>query len=298
MVLRPTRRRRRTNTPLRAGRVRPRGERGAILVLAALLLVAMLTMSAIAIDLSNARQQRRQSQGSADAAALAGAQDLPDAAAVVATVKDYALDNFGIAAPAWIGCTDPDHLPELPDSANSDTCISIDEAFSRVRVRLPVKEVPTYFAGVIGINTVSVSAEAVAEAQLKRDDRIIPATVAAASGSGNICIENGGNDSACAARTTGNFGSFDSRRTKLYLPNQNAAGRLAAHQLLHGRGPRPVHLRHRGLQGLRRRQQDTVHHHQHRQRHRRQPPDPLHRQRRPAPHRRRDRQRPDQHQRR
>ena len=222
MVLRPTQRRLRTNTPHRAGRVRPRGERGAILVLAALLLVAMLTMSAIAIDLSNARQQRRQSQGSADAAALAGAQDLPDAAAVVATVKAYALDNFGIAAPAWIGCTDPDHLPELPDSANSDTCISIDEAFSRVRVRLPVKEVPTYFAGVIGINSVSVSAEAVAEAQLKRDDRIIPATVAAASGSGNICIENGGNDAACAARTTGNFGSFDSRRTKLYLPNQNA----------------------------------------------------------------------------
>jgi hypothetical protein len=202
-------------------RHRRRDERGAFLVMAALVLTAMMAMAAIAIDLANARQERRQSQASSDAAALAAAQDLPDAAAVVATAKAYAWRNDGVPASAWIGCEDPGHLAQRPDLGNDNDCISIDAAFARVRVRVPVKDVDTYFGSVAGIDSIGVTADATAEAKLKRDDRIIPATVAAASGSGNICIENGGNDSACASRSSGNFGSFDSRRTGLYLPSQN-----------------------------------------------------------------------------
>ena len=201
-------------------RRRRRGdERGAILVLAALLLVSMLTMAAIAVDLANARQQRRQSQATADAAALAAAQDLPDPAEVVATAKQYVQQDFGVPASAWVGCKDADRLANLPDLSNSDECISIDEAFTRVRVRVPDKDVPTYFAGVIGIADVTVAADATAEAKLKRDDRIIPATVAAASGSGNLCIENGGEKTGCGAR--GNFGSFDARRMTLFKPSSS-----------------------------------------------------------------------------
>ena len=201
---------------------RPRDERGAFLIIAALLLVAMLTVAAIAVDLANARQQRRQSQATADSAALAAAQDLPDPAKVVATAKAYVQQNFDLPASAWVGCTDPEHLSNMADLTNSNQCISIDEAFSRVRVRVPVKAVKTFFAGVIGVDAVDVSADAVAEAKLKRDDRIIPATVAAASGSGNLCIENGGNNVGCASRTSGNFGSFDARRVSLFKPTSNA----------------------------------------------------------------------------
>jgi hypothetical protein len=78
-----------------------------------------------------------------------------------------------------------------------------------VRVRVPDKAVPTYFAGVIGVDAVDVTADAVAEAKLKRDDRIIPATVAASSGV------------SCAQRTSGNFGSFDARRVTLFKPTSN-----------------------------------------------------------------------------
>ena len=196
-------------------------QRGATLVLAALLMIALLAMSAVAVDLTNARQVRRRAQGSADAAALAGAQDLPDPNLVVATVKDYAQRNFGTQSSEWFGCTDPDHLTELPDNQNTNQCISIDEPSARVRVKLPVREVATTFGRVVGTDDIAVGASAVAEADLLRDDRIIPATVAASAGSGNICIENGGNDSGCASRTNGNFGSFDSRRTSLYLPNSS-----------------------------------------------------------------------------
>ena len=201
---------------------RRRDERGAFLVLAVFVLIAMLAMSAIAVDLSNARQQRRQSQATADAAALAAAQDLPDPAKVVTTVKSYVLKNFSVPASAWIGCTDPDRLSSQPDGANSNQCISIDESFSRVRVRVPDKNVKTYFAGMVGISDLPVNADAIAEATLKRDDRIIPATVAASTGSGLTCIENGGaNVAPCNKATTGNFGSFDAPRLNIYKPTAN-----------------------------------------------------------------------------
>ena len=218
MVLTPLRTRARLAARRRGGR----GERGAILVVAALLMTSMLAMSAIAIDLANARQHQRQARGSADAAALAGAQDLPEPAKVVATVKEYAADNFDTSAAAWNGCSDPEHLPETPDIGNGNTCISIDEAFSRVRVRLPQRQVPTYFAGVIGIDDVPVSAAATAEAKLKRDDRIIPATIAASTGTGHTCIENGGSNVApCDKSTSGNFGSFNAPRLSIYKPTSS-----------------------------------------------------------------------------
>ncbi len=217
MVL--NRSRRHPGVPAGPRRLRRRDERGAILVMAALLMVALLAMSAVAVDLANARQQHRKAQGSADAAALAAAQDLPNPATVVATAKEYALANFDTPASAWVGCTDPEHLAETPDIGASNTCISIDEAFSRVRVRLPRTAVETYFAKVIGVDAVHVSAAATAEAKLTRDDRIIPATVAAASGSGNSCIENGGaNVAPCDRSTSGNFGSFNAPRLRLYEP--------------------------------------------------------------------------------
>ena len=86
----------------------------AILVVAALMMTALLAMSALAIDIANARQQQRQAQGSADAAALAAAQDLPDPNAAVATVKQYAADNFDTAPAAWNGCRTPTTLPSYP----------------------------------------------------------------------------------------------------------------------------------------------------------------------------------------
>jgi hypothetical protein len=207
---------------LRAVRARSRArrdERGAILVIAALVLTALLTMSALAVDLANARQQQRQAQGSADAAALAAAQDLPDPARVVATAKQYAAENFDVSPAAWSGCKDPDRLAELPDIASGNECISIDEAFSRVRVRVPFRPVETAFAKVIGIDDVPVSGSATAEAKLTRDDRIIPATVAAATGSGNNCIETDGSaPPPCDRNVSGNFGSFNAPRLRIYEP--------------------------------------------------------------------------------
>jgi Flp pilus assembly protein TadG len=50
-----------------------RDEQGVTMILWVLLLVGLLTIVAIVIDLGNARQQKRELQNAADAAALAGA---------------------------------------------------------------------------------------------------------------------------------------------------------------------------------------------------------------------------------
>jgi hypothetical protein len=70
-----------------------RGERGQVLLIVILALVALLGVAAFAIDVGYAYYAKRQLQSAADAAALAGAQDLPDAAAATATAQSYAAAN-------------------------------------------------------------------------------------------------------------------------------------------------------------------------------------------------------------
>jgi Flp pilus assembly protein TadG len=72
---------------------RARGERGQILAVVALALVALLGVCAFAIDVGYAYYAKRQLQSATDAAALAGAQDLPVAATAIATATSYAAAN-------------------------------------------------------------------------------------------------------------------------------------------------------------------------------------------------------------
>jgi Flp pilus assembly protein TadG len=72
---------------------RGRGERGQILPVVTLALIALLGISAFAIDVGYAYYAKRQLQSATDAAALAGAQDLPTAATAIATATSYAAAN-------------------------------------------------------------------------------------------------------------------------------------------------------------------------------------------------------------
>jgi Flp pilus assembly protein TadG len=80
---------------------RRRGERGQILPVVTLALIALLGISAFAIDVGYAYYAKRQLQSATDAAALAGAQDLPTATTAIATAKTYAAANV----PASISAT-------------------------------------------------------------------------------------------------------------------------------------------------------------------------------------------------
>lgn len=142
-----------------------RDQRGTIAILVGLLALVLFGMAAIVIDLSHARDSRRQAQNGADAAALAAANKLyltdylnPDFAAAVTEAKNYAANNYNIPAAAWDSCTDSSKLAYVP--TGSTPCISFDAAVkpTTVRVRLPYTSVGTPFAKIFNVDKVDVAA--------------------------------------------------------------------------------------------------------------------------------------------
>jgi Flp pilus assembly protein TadG len=194
-------------------------ESGVYAVVLVLLTTLLLGVSALAVDLANARLVRTQAQNTVDSAVLAAAQDLPNEAKVVQTVKAYALDNFKLPASAWAGCVDADSLDVAIDTDTTNDCITTDSARSRLRVRLPITQMRTSFGRSIGVETVNIRATAEAEVLLSRDNRIIPAAVTSAAGTGLMCMESGGANTACGNSESGNFGSIESPRINIHFPS-------------------------------------------------------------------------------
>src|SRR4051794_25651998 len=71
------------------GSTRTNDEQGQVLVLVVVALVALLGMCAFVIDLGYLYWNQRNLQASADAAALAGAMELPDASQSVLVAKQF-----------------------------------------------------------------------------------------------------------------------------------------------------------------------------------------------------------------
>jgi Flp pilus assembly protein TadG len=77
-----------------------RGERGQVFALLPFLIAVLVGMTSLVIDGGSWLRTHRQVQTAADAAALAGAQDIPNQTTARATAIDYAQQNFsGLAAP-------------------------------------------------------------------------------------------------------------------------------------------------------------------------------------------------------
>lgn len=160
-------------------RRRRSGERGAILVFVAPLFLAIFAITALVVDIGNARQEARHVQGSVDAASLAGARELPLAAASPAAAnraKEQAAKNINInitgssVIPGSVTCTGT-----VP--ANS-ACYSIGNAevvvatpyldapagapanFNLVFVRV-CRPTATFFASTIGATSPEVCRDAV-----------------------------------------------------------------------------------------------------------------------------------------
>ena len=91
---------------LRRGRARRRDDRGAIAVVFALTCVLLFGLAAVAVDLGNAYQRKREVQSQADVAALAAAAHLPDQAAVLAAVCRSASLNTKVGQGA-LDCSSP-----------------------------------------------------------------------------------------------------------------------------------------------------------------------------------------------
>jgi Flp pilus assembly protein TadG len=127
---------------------RVRGERGQALVLTVLPLVSLLGAAALALDVGSWFRQKRQDQIVVDAAALAGAQALPDDPSKAITLAlDYASKN-GVTLPAG-------HVSISSGVMANDT---ISVAYNA--------PAPTFFAHVFGLNSVNVGADAAARSDV------------------------------------------------------------------------------------------------------------------------------------
>ncbi len=140
-------------------------ERGQSLVLMAGLLIGLLGMAALVIDLGNVYFSYRQLQAATDAAALAGAEDLPNTTASV-TATTYSSANVGnknynssqsvmtnVTETATLQCLTTTQVPCLPPSGMNAIVVT------------ETAKVKTTFAKLFGVSSVNISATATGSAK-------------------------------------------------------------------------------------------------------------------------------------
>ncbi|MGD0167369.1 MAG: pilus assembly protein TadG-related protein [Gaiellaceae bacterium] len=163
-------------------------EEGQTVVLAVIAMVALLALAAFAIDVGYVYYAHRSLQASADAAALAGAQKLPDASAATATAKQFGT-----------GATGKNQLRNIGDVTESITtkCLSSLPGCNPVNavVAQETAQVPTFFARVLGISSMTVTAKATACSYCGVKPLDIMLVV---DRTGSMCMDHwGNNDPAC-----------------------------------------------------------------------------------------------------
>jgi hypothetical protein len=146
-------------------RRRTDGERGAVLVHAAIAMLGLMAFNALVIDYGALYLSRSQAQNAADAAALAGAlslaiddpDDIPRAQSAAAAAG---LTNLVLGEPPSIDpATDVTLIPCPPGSPGlPDTCIRANVYRSAARTNA----LPTFFAQIMGITSQDIRATATA----------------------------------------------------------------------------------------------------------------------------------------
>jgi type II secretory pathway pseudopilin PulG len=147
-----------------------RNERGAVIVLYAIAMVAMLGMAALAVDLGMLRKAKAEAQRAADAAALAAASAYADDFDATTTISTAFSRGIAIAEQnymnglAFDGTTGGVYTGNNYTSAEVTIDLMPDDLPPKARVKVRRAAVPTWFAQIFGINTLPVGAVAAAEA--------------------------------------------------------------------------------------------------------------------------------------
>ena len=117
-----------------------REERGQAMALTVICLTVLLTLSALVLDIGSWYQAQRETQAAADAAALAGAQALPDdSGEASALAASYVTKNGGGA------------------TSISFTTRSLSNDTVTVEVE---RDAPGFFSKIFGVDSVAVDAKA------------------------------------------------------------------------------------------------------------------------------------------
>ncbi len=152
--------------PAKLQRAMPRDERGAVLVLVAVCMVAVLAAASLAVDLGMAMTARGEAQRVADAAALAGASAFIDEPSPLLAVDPAKLRAKSFAAKNVVRNVGVDTTTlsstTLVDETE-DMTVEVIPTERKVRVWVRQRGVGTWFARVLGIRSLGIEAMAAAE---------------------------------------------------------------------------------------------------------------------------------------
>jgi Putative Flp pilus-assembly TadE/G-like len=172
----------------RLGTSRSRDERGQVIVLVVVALVGLLGMCALVVDLGYLYWNQRHLQASADAAALAGAMQLPDSASSVSVAKQFGTGS---------GAKNRDSRLTNVSETVSTKCLTSVPGCDPVNAVVvdETATVDTFFMQIFGVDFahVHVRATACSPCGIKPLDIML-----VLDRTGSMCQDsNGANDPAC-----------------------------------------------------------------------------------------------------
>lgn len=129
-----------------------KNESGQSLILVTIVIAALIGFAALVVDVGVLYNSKAELQNIADAAALAGAQDLPNASLAIDTALDYVSYN-GLKATQ-------NALTESGDTVTITTPYKGDETKIEVKCK---REVPYLFAKIFGLSSTEISARSAAQ---------------------------------------------------------------------------------------------------------------------------------------
>ena len=191
---------------------RLRDDDGAVAILVAAAALALFGIGALAVDIGHLYSVRRESQTSADLAALSGAQQLPSQR-VLACVKavDYLNDNkpgatdYGIASAS---CSSG-------GTADGKTVV-ISADGTTIDVKVPDQQVDIGLGAIFGFSKGYTAAGA--KVEIRSPGRLLPFGLTICQTLGYVVLKaNPGTTSDCASRANGDFGYLD-------IPRQGVTG--------------------------------------------------------------------------
>ena len=148
-----------------------RDQDGAVAIFAALSMVMLLGFAAISVDVANLIYVKSNLQASANVAAVAGGQNIPSGTAATMAISYGAQSgqkNFfspqTVTTTPTLKCLTA--LQNLNGTGNGIPCLTYgSQAAANAIAVTQTAVVPTFFAGVLGINSVTVSATATASSK-------------------------------------------------------------------------------------------------------------------------------------
>lgn len=193
-------------------------DRGAVAVMVGLMMFVLAGMAAFSLDVGARADARRGAQAAVDIGLLSGSQDIPfglDQASE--RIADEIRTNLDMqftdvewnAMWSIANCTDADRYDTRGEvGGNLTDCISFDDT-GRARVRMPDLEIDTIFAGVFGVDSTIVTAEAEAFVRYAGIGGVLPFTVLGGAEDGSqICLRSASGGTAippCDGADSGNF---------------------------------------------------------------------------------------------